>query len=489
MRAPQTRNAAVVILFVLALGIFLRLFKLSAQSLWWDEGYMYFFVEDLRSNGLAECLGHLRPTAQYTKSEKGEPLYAILSSIIPRIDGPEVQTRAVSLLASILTIPVFWWFLRVYRLTESERLLGLLFVAISPFLIFYAQEGRPYALVLLWLLLFFVAAESRSLFFSTWGFVAMGALTLFIGLTHFMMLSAVGAVILYKLWTTRRERALFLRWFRAGVVCALASLPPLYLGWSHRLYTTPSEISIYPYLYGVYGFFVGFSLGPSTYELHLDTALAVLRQHSVVIASVGIVGGVLLVRGVVETIRRKEFFLVAVPLLALMFVLIFTVVTRLPIKNPRHFIFVFPFFVYWLVLGMLSLKPHIARNALMAAMLVLVVVSLYNYYFTDRYYKEGNREAANYVQNEAGGNDSVLVAVRPPFLAYYQGLATVFPLSRGDDEFFRLVQQGNHGQIWVVLSRPWEFDERGEKERYLRTRAELHEFQHVQVFHMLSAAR
>jgi hypothetical protein len=476
-------------LVIVAFGVFLRTFKIGVQSLWWDEGYMYFFVEDLRSHGLGEFLGDLPPAAQYTKSEKGEPLYAVLSSIIPRIDGPEVQTRAISLLASILTIPVFWWFLRVYRLRESEQLLGLLFVTISPFLIFYAQEGRPYALVLLWLLLFFVAVENRSLFFSTWGFVVMGALTLLIGLTHFMMLSAVGAVFLYKLWTTRRERALFLRWFRAGVVCALASLPPLYLGWSDRLYTTPSEISIYPYLYGVYGFFVGFSLGPSTYELHLGTALAVLPQHGVAIASVAIVGGVLLVRGVVETIRRKEFFLVAVPLLALMFVLVFTIGTRLPIKNPRHFIFVFPFFVYWVVLGMLSLKPNIIRYVLMAAMFVLLVVSLYNYYFTDRYYKEGNREAATYVQNQAGGIDSVFVAVRPPFLAYYRGSATVLPLSRGDEEFFRLVQEEDLDRIWVVLSRPWEFDEGGEKERYLRTRAELHEFQHVQVFHMLSAAR
>jgi len=310
-----------------------------------------------------------------------------------------------------------------------------------------------------------------------------------IGLTQFMVLSTVAAVLLYKLWTSHKEKASFLRWLYVGVLCGIASVPALVLAWLHRVYTSPIEVSIYQYLYVLYGFTTGFSFGPPTYDLHLITSLAGLREHLGAVFSVGVVGGIIVISGLTEAIRKRKFFLIVVPVLTLIpvFIFIFAVGMRFPIKNPRQFISLFPFFVLFIALGISSIKPNIMRWAVTTAFFILVLISSYNYYLAPQYHKEGNREAAGYVQTEASENDTVFVAVQPPFLAYYHGKAKILSLTRGDAEFFRAMDRLDPRRGWVVLSRPWEFDQRGEKERFLRARATLHEFQHVQVFHIRSS--
>jgi mannosyltransferase len=487
MRLVANKTRVVVLFSIILVGILLRICRISSQSIWWDEGYTYLLVRDIEKEGVIKCVTDPTPMAQYSNSDKAQPLYAALTTLVPQSLGPEIRIRAISLIASILTIMAFWMFLGVQELGNEERYAGLVFVSLSPFLIFYSQEGRPYTLVMLWFMLFLWLANKNRRDLSAVSFVAIPALTLLIGITHFMLLFAVAAVFIYKLWELRHEKQL-VRWIVMIFLSGIATLPGLYLAWIQKGFTSPGEISVYRYAYALYGFLVGFSFGPPTYELHLKSFPPILREYWEAIVSVACVGGLAVLMGAIKAIREKRNFVIIVPALVVILITGFAVATHIPL-NPRHFLSVFPFFVVLIALGTGWSRSALTRLVFVASVCLLMLASLYNYYFRAEYQKEDNRGAAEFVTDHARKGDNVYVAVRPPFLVYYHGAAAVLSLSRGDQEFFDSLSTSSHGSKWVVLSRPWEFDPNGEKERLLRSKGVVHEFQYVEVFHVLSATK
>lgn len=487
MRALPRRNATIALLLIVALGVFLRLFRLGAQSLWWDEGYTFLLVHDIERDGAIKCVTDPAPVPQYSNSDKAQPLYAVLTTLVPQSLGPEIHIRAISVIASIFTLIAFWLYLGGQEFSNEKRWMGLLFVSLSPFLIFYSQEGRPYALVMLWLVLFLWLVNKDRSSLSTVSLAAIPAVVLLVGVTHFMAFFAVAAVFIYKLWELRHEK-LLPRWRLVTFLSALATLPALYLAWIQKGYTSPGEVSVYRYVYALYGFVVGFSFGPSTYELHLKSFLSILREHWGAVLSVAFVGGIAVLVATIHAVRQKRYFFIIVPGLTVVLITCFAVATHIPL-NPRHFLSVFPFFVVLIASGTASFKSALARFVLIAGLFLIMLASLYNYYFRVEYQKEDNRGAAEFITDHAREGENVFVAVRPPFLVYYHGLASVLSLTRGDQQFFDFLNTSNQGSIWVVLSRPWEFDQKGEKERFLRSHGDLHEFLYVKVFHMVSTAK
>ncbi|MDX6696651.1 MAG: mannosyltransferase [Solirubrobacteraceae bacterium] len=157
-------------------GAALRLATLDAQSLWYDE---------------AGTLSVLRPGLGATFSavrdqEATPPLYFALLWVWSKVFGQgEVGLRSLSALAGTATIPVAYW---IGRDLVSRRagMVAAALVAFDPMLVWYSQEARAYALLVLLAALslwFFARAlrEPRPRDLAAWGIASALALA-----THYV---------------------------------------------------------------------------------------------------------------------------------------------------------------------------------------------------------------------------------------------------------------------------------------------------------------
>ena len=129
----------VPVVLVLALGAFLRFFRIGAQPLWLDEATSLRFAHQ----SLAELW------SWSTIVDPGNPplYYSLLHGWVRFGDG-EGELRTLSALIGVLTIPLVYALGRTIR-DHRLGIVGALLFAISPFQVWYSQEARGYALLTL----------------------------------------------------------------------------------------------------------------------------------------------------------------------------------------------------------------------------------------------------------------------------------------------------------------------------------------------------
>jgi len=123
---------------IIALGGFLRFYRIGSEGLWLDEAFSVW----MGRQPVGEVLGWL------VRIDQHPPLYyALLHAWMCLGDG-EAAVRALSGTCSTLTIPVIYLLGR-RLLDERVGLLAALILAVSPFHVRLAQEARMYALLAL----------------------------------------------------------------------------------------------------------------------------------------------------------------------------------------------------------------------------------------------------------------------------------------------------------------------------------------------------
>lgn len=211
-------NAPLLLAGIVVLGAAIRFSTLNEQSFWYDEAATYAIV--------AHGLGHVFATVP--KTESTPPLYYVLLWLWSRVFGiGEMGLRSFSALCGTATIVVMW---AIGRRMGSERvgLVAALLTATNPFLFWYSQEARSYALLvlvstvsLLALLRALEAPSRRRLLI--WGIVAAIALNV-----HYFAIFALvgeGAWLLIVLY-----RRGLLTWERAALTCVPAVVVAIPLG-------------------------------------------------------------------------------------------------------------------------------------------------------------------------------------------------------------------------------------------------------------------
>src|SRR3954471_7651412 len=134
-------------------GAALRFATLDLQSFWFDESVTVGLVRHDLWGVLDRIPG----------SESTPPLYYVVAWLWTRVFGSgEVGIRSLSALLGTAAIPVFY--LAARELTRSERA-GVAVAAVAafnPLLVWYSQEARTYALLMLLggLSLYFFARRS-----------------------------------------------------------------------------------------------------------------------------------------------------------------------------------------------------------------------------------------------------------------------------------------------------------------------------------------
>ena len=178
-------------------GTLLRSFVNADEMLWYDE-IMTGTVAAQDWNGAVELLG----------SDINAPLYYLFVRVWSKLFGlSDVALRAPGLIAAAIAPVAAWIMLRGATLEQR----ALFTVAVSLWIpgLFYAQEARSYAFVILGAVVqtgfFYRAMRSNGSTDNLCGWALAG---LFLGLTHYttMILSAVqGLALCVFFWRTRRN--------------------------------------------------------------------------------------------------------------------------------------------------------------------------------------------------------------------------------------------------------------------------------------------
>ena len=153
--AALRRLAAILVIGWLSFG--LRVYRLDAQSLWYDEGLSVHLASQ-----------PLLATVSESAVTDHPPLYALLLDAWMRAAGrSEFAVRFLSMWWSVLAVALTWR-LGHELLTDAIGAIGALLMAASAFAVWYAQEARGYSLLLAltlimaWAFVCFCHSEQRS---------------------------------------------------------------------------------------------------------------------------------------------------------------------------------------------------------------------------------------------------------------------------------------------------------------------------------------
>ena len=185
------------LLLIVIGGAAVRFATLASQGFWYDEGMTVYAIT-------------LDPSAMLPgiiDTETSPPLYFIVAKGWQAVFGVgEVGLRSLSALAGTATIPVAY---AAGRSLASRRigLLAAALTATSPFMIWYSQEARPYALFTLLsalAFLFFVRAmrDAGSRWLWAWAICSILAFG-----THYFGVLLTSVEGLWLLWQMRDRRA------------------------------------------------------------------------------------------------------------------------------------------------------------------------------------------------------------------------------------------------------------------------------------------
>ncbi len=136
-----------VLLLLVAWG--LRLYHLDAMSIWWDESLSW----DRATSDIPTIFANTIQIQTLATRDLHPPLYFLLLHFAVMFAGAtEFALRFLSVSSNMLTLAMLYPLARVLFGTRGRGigLLTILFGALSPLYVWYAQEARPYALVLLW---------------------------------------------------------------------------------------------------------------------------------------------------------------------------------------------------------------------------------------------------------------------------------------------------------------------------------------------------
>lgn len=222
------------------LGAALRFWGVGEQSYWLDEAYTVRAVD----RGFGDML------AEVPETESTPPLYYVLAWFWSQVSGVgEGGLRALSAVIGTATVPVA--FLAGRRLfSERAGLFAALLVAVNPYLVWFSQEARAYALLVLlatlsvWLLARALddPAPRRTL---AWAVVAALAIA-----THYFAGFLVAGEAAWLLWRVRSRAAGPAVAVVAVVVAALAPLALHQRGTGHLdfigVQSLPSRITDIP---------------------------------------------------------------------------------------------------------------------------------------------------------------------------------------------------------------------------------------------------
>jgi hypothetical protein len=174
-------------------------------------------------------------------------------------------------------------------------------------------------------------------------------------------------------------------------------------------------------IYTIWTFSTGYSIGPTLGQLHAPDLN--LSSYFPIVIPILVFFSYVLAFGAFRLWKRNRvtFWILFLWFLCpLAFALLGAIVTVHPF-NVRYAILAFPSFVAFLAVGTQSLSSNWMRISAFGMIAMVSLVSLANYFFDERYHRDNNRAASQFLSDHALPNDLVIVtaAYTAPNLRYY----------------------------------------------------------------------
>jgi hypothetical protein len=218
--SPRTRfiGAAAV---TIVIAIVARAFELGSQSLWTDELFTRYYPSLF-------SLKFLWTTGLF--HENSPPLYYLaIKAWMALFGSSETALRSLSLMASVLTLPLVY--LLAVELFHQRRhgLLAMLIFALLPMQIGFAQEARTYALLLIPLCGALLAIARMLQGDRQWQTVALygfcATVALYCHVIAAFFLVACNIVVIAA--TVRHQRQACRRWIAINALVFVMAIPEL----------------------------------------------------------------------------------------------------------------------------------------------------------------------------------------------------------------------------------------------------------------------
>jgi hypothetical protein len=191
----RARSELLLVVALTALGAVLRLPTLDRQSFWLDE----LVTVSLLDHGLGDVL------REVPRNEATPFLYYVIAWAWGSLFGlGEVGIRTLSAIAGTATIPVAYG-AGAALVSRRAGLVAAALVAVNPFLVWYSQEARSYALLALLgagtVLAFGLALHGSRRWLAGWAVLSALAIA-----THYYAVFLVGAEVVWLLVRVRPRR-------------------------------------------------------------------------------------------------------------------------------------------------------------------------------------------------------------------------------------------------------------------------------------------
>lgn len=446
----------------------LRLYALGRQSLWVDEIFTWYSAEV----GSRLQIGHLLENVH-------GPLYSVAVHLSASLFGDrEWALRLPSAIAGILTVPAMAWLANRW-LGRGTASWAAWFTALSPFLVWYSQEARNYAFLVL-----FSVVASASLLAARERFTAGSAARWAAASVAAALSNLSFALIapLHAAWwlTAGRDRGRRVRAALAGLaVLAVVSAPwwpQIARTWDWRRLAparaavegetplrgeTTFHAGAVPF--ALHAFAVGYTLGPSLRELKSDVRGTLVR-HAPLLAVEALVWTALGVAGLAAVARRRRLADTGLWLIAPLALVSYFALQNFKVFHPRYLAIAFPV-VLLIASAALADAKRPWRELLAAGAFGLSLLSLAHHYFDPKYGREDYRGALAVVRAEGRPDETILAAGSvDPVEWYARGVMPVerWWLGWASDSVRMHVKLDDalarKAGVWIILSRAEDLD-------------------------------
>ncbi|MCP4361313.1 MAG: hypothetical protein GY796_25165, partial [Chloroflexi bacterium] len=222
--SKYSRPDAVLLIPIILLGFALRLYKLGAQSLWYDETVSAFLAGQPVTDIIAHTARDIHP-----------PGYYLLLHVwqIPT-GSSEFALAFFSLIFGVLLIPLIFLLAR-HLINRQVAYWAAWLVAVSPFNIWYSQEVRMYtlgaALGVIAAYCALRALQSRTAHWFWLGYLLAAAIGLYTLYYFAFLLIAINAIFLFFVLYPKINRSALEPLLVTNILLLLAYLPWLPTAW------------------------------------------------------------------------------------------------------------------------------------------------------------------------------------------------------------------------------------------------------------------
>ncbi len=405
----------------------LRLLRLDAQSLWYDEAFGLYLTQQ----PLAEAM-------RWMASTFNPPLYYLLLRLwIPASGLSEFAVRLLSVYAGILMLPLGYSLAR-HLFDRTTGLITMLFLAISPLYVWHSQNARMYTLLTatnllaLWALTKIIWSEQgmkQMRWWWLWG--SSLAAMLYIHTVGAYPVAAQMLTLTFFAWRQGRLRDVLRQEAIVGLVLICIYTPWLWLvAREYKVDYYPGTLSPLVVVTAAFRSFATGDAFPEPFASLVAAAVLVLLVIAVLaLATSGRRGAGL---GALHRHTHAHtlflLLLTVVPLLIMALALY-----RIPKFTPRYTIAASPTLFLLLAAGLASGFQY-QRRVLAVAGSVVLLGTLFAgtllIYTDPRLHKDDFRGVARYVQSHIASDETVLLLSGHAFPAwdyYFPGERTPVP--------------------------------------------------------------